>query len=146
MPTYSTSLVSDIELNNSSVACNTQYSFHHVSSFVPITQLPHPPNPSPPVTLSVFPRVKSLSWFVFFSNFLHSVSPPSLMVPCTISYILHILLCFHHQVEAFHSPLGTGRLNPPLLAPTSSPGSSEMLHSLGSQFVDRYRVTSWHSP
>ena len=51
----------------------------------PVTPNPLPSSPS--TTLCVFPRVRSLSWFVLLSNFSPLSSSPFLMVPCTISYI-----------------------------------------------------------
>ena len=71
-PTYSISLVSEVMFNNLTFAYSTQYSSHHMPSLMAITQLPHSPLLPPcssSVTLSLFPRVKSLSWFVSFSGF-----------------------------------------------------------------------------
>uniref|UniRef100_A0A8C0MW52 Transcriptional regulator ATRX n=1 Tax=Canis lupus familiaris TaxID=9615 RepID=A0A8C0MW52_CANLF len=69
---------------------NTQCSSHHgalLNAYPPVTQS----SPTSPLaTFSLFPRVNSLSWFVSLSDFPHSVSSPSLMVSCTISYIPHM--------------------------------------------------------
>ena len=42
---YTVLLVTGVEFSDSSVAYNTQYSFHQVPSLMPITQLTHPPTP-----------------------------------------------------------------------------------------------------
>ena len=46
---YGVLLASEVEFSDSSVAWNTQCTCHHVSSFVPVTQLPHLPTHLHPV-------------------------------------------------------------------------------------------------
>ena len=82
---YSILLVSEVEFSDSSVAYNTQCSLYHMPSLMPITQLPHPP-PTPPATLSLFPIVKSLSWFFSLTDdFPFSFPFPSPKVLCFVS-------------------------------------------------------------
>ncbi|CAD7677407.1 unnamed protein product [Nyctereutes procyonoides] len=49
----------NIVSSNLSVVYNTQCSSHHVPSLMPTTQLHIPSPPSPPATVSLFPRVKN---------------------------------------------------------------------------------------
>ena len=46
-----------------------------------------PPLTFPSLALCLFPRVRSLSWFLSLFNFSHSVPLLSLIIPFTISYI-----------------------------------------------------------
>ena len=50
---------------------------------VPITQSPHHPFDSPSTTPCLFPRVRSLSWSVTFSDFSHSFSLLFPIIPFT---------------------------------------------------------------
>ena len=54
----------------------------------PSHPIPQPTFPS--ATLWSFPRVRSLSWFVFLSNFSHLLPLLSLIIPFTISYFPHM--------------------------------------------------------
>ena len=55
--------------NNLSVAYHTQCSSHHVPSFcAQWLNYPTPPPISPPATLSLFPIIRSLSWFFSLSD------------------------------------------------------------------------------
>ena len=69
---------------------HTQCSSHHVPSLTPITQFPiaHPLPSSDPQCF--FPRVKGLSWFVFFCSITQLSFTPSFMVSFNISYIPHM--------------------------------------------------------
>ena len=51
----------------------------------PSPSYPMSPPASPSTTLCSFPRARSLSWFVSLSNFSHSFSLLSLIIPFTIS-------------------------------------------------------------
>ena len=74
----SVSLVSEVEVSDSSVADNTQCSSHHVLSLMPITQLLHPLAPLPfsntvcflelIVSRFPFPSVFILLFFFFLLN------------------------------------------------------------------------------
>ena len=61
-------LISDVVLNNSSVAYTTQCSSHHVPSFMLLTQLPHPPTQLPSSHPQLFSVLKSPSWFCSVSD------------------------------------------------------------------------------
>ena len=67
-----------------------------ITSSAHLIKCPHCPSPSHPIPSPSSPSValcfpvRSLSWFVFLSNFSHSISLLSYIVPFTISYILHI--------------------------------------------------------
>ena len=66
--------------------------------------IPHPPSPS--TTLCLFPKVRSLSWFVSLSDFSHSVPLLFLIIPFTISYIPHMseTICdYPSLIDLFHS-------------------------------------------
>ena len=58
--TYSVLLVSEVDFSDSPIACNTQYSLHHMPFLMPITQLSCPPSHPPPATLSLFLMIESL--------------------------------------------------------------------------------------
>ena len=68
-------MVFGVVFSDSSVAYNTQYLSNHVPSLMPITNYTIP-LPAFPKSSSLFPGVKSLSWFVSLSDFFPSGFPP----------------------------------------------------------------------
>ena len=71
---------------------NTQCSLHHMPSLMSIIQLLHPLTPSLPVTLSLFPMIKSLLRFVslILSCFIFS-SSPMILFPVNHQFKKHLL-------------------------------------------------------